>query len=87
MRGFCDYDALRQGIAQLTGGDISLTDAEYSIHALESYVNRFGKVAAREIQTMFSLNEDQLANAMMDLVSTGRYKTESCGSSYFAMPL
>ena len=86
IRGFCDYDALKQGIAQLTGGDISLTDAEYSIHALESYVNRFGKVAAREIQTMFSLNEDQLANAMMDLVGTGRYKTWNCETSYFVMP-
>lgn len=86
IRGFCDYDALKQGIAQLTGGDISLTDAEYSIHALESYVNRFGKVAAREIQTMFSLNEDQLANAMMDLVGTGHYKTQNCETSYFVIP-
>jgi hypothetical protein len=43
-------------------------------------------VAAREIKTMFSLNEDQLANAMMDLVGTGRYKTQNCETSYFVMP-
>ncbi|MBR0404233.1 MAG: DsbA family protein [Eggerthellaceae bacterium] len=86
IRGFCDYDAFRQRIAQLTDGDIILTDAEYSIHALESYVNRFGKAAAREVQTMFSLNEEQLANAMMDLMGTGHYKTQNCETSYFVMP-
>ena len=37
-------------------------------------------------KTMFSLDDMQLANAMMDLVSTGRYKTLSCGTSYFAVP-
>ena len=86
VQGYYDFDALKQAINQVTDGDINLTDAEFSTHALESYVDRFGKAAAREIQTMFSLNEAQLANAMMDLVSTGRYKTQSCGSSYFAMP-
>ena len=49
-------------------------------------MNRFGKVAAREIQIMFSLDDSQLANAMMDLVGTGRYKTETCGTSYFVLP-
>ncbi len=85
MNGYYDYTALKQAIAQLTHGDITLTDAEYSTHALEAYVDRFHKAAAREVQTMFSLNDSQLANAMMDLVSTGRYKTESCGTSYFVM--
>lgn len=87
VQGYYDFDALKQAINQVTDGEINLSDAEFSTHALEAYVDRFGKVAAREIQTMFSLNESQLANAMMDLVSTGRYKTQSCGSSYFVMPL
>ena len=86
VQGYCDFDTLKHAINQVTDGEISLTDAEFSTHALETYVDRFGKAAAREIQAMFSLNELQLANAMMDLVSTGRYKTQSCGSSYFAMP-
>ena len=86
LRGYFDYDAIKQAIGKLTDGEITLTDAEYSLHAVESYVDRFGKAAAREIQTMFSLNEAQLANVMMDLVSTGRYRTESCGNSYFVMP-
>jgi len=86
MRGYFDYTGIKQAIAQLTDGDISLSDAEFSIHALEAFVDRFGKVAAREIQTMFSLNDTQLANVMMDLVTTGRYKTQSCGSSYFVVP-
>ena len=84
--GYHSYDELKEAIVVVTEGEISLSDAEYSTHALETYVDRFGKAAAREIQIMFSLNDDQLANAMMDLVSTGRYKTQSCGSSYFAMP-
>ena len=87
VRGYHTFDELKQAIWQVTGGDISLSDAEYSTHAVETYVDRFGKAAACEIQTMFSLNDTQLANVMMDLVSTGRYKTQSCGSSYFAMPL
>ena len=86
-QGYSTFDELKQAIRQVTDGDISLSDAEYSTHALETYVNRFGKAAACEIQTMFSLDDAQLANAMMDLVGTGRYKTQSCGSSYFAMPL
>lgn len=86
-QGYRTFDELKQAIRQVTDGDISLTDAEYSEHALETYVDRFGKAAACEIQTMFSLNDAQLANAMMDLVGTGRYKTQSCGTSYFAMPL
>jgi len=86
MNGFYDFAAIKQAIAQLTGGDIDLPEAEYSIQALESYVDRFGKAAAREIQTMFSMNSAQLSNAMMDLVGTGRYKTVSCGTSYFVMP-
>ena len=85
-QGYHTYEELKQAIAQVTDGDIILSDAEFSTHAVETYVDRFGKAAAREIQTMFSLNDTQLANVMMDLVSTGRYKTQSCGTSYFAMP-
>ena len=86
IHGYHGFEEFRQVIAQLTEGDITLSEAEFSTHALEAYVDRWGKVAAREIQVMFSFNEAQLANAMMDLVSTGRYKTETCGSSYFVMP-
>ena len=85
-QGYHTFEELKQAISQVTGGDIILSDAEFSERALETYVDRFGKAAACEIQTMFSLNDAQLANAMMDLVGTGRYKTQSCGSSYFAMP-
>ena len=85
-QGYHTFEELKQAIGQVTGGDIILSDAEFSERALETYVDRFGKAAACEIQTMFSLNDAQLANAMMDLVGTGRYKTQSCGSSYFAMP-
>ena len=85
-QGYLTYEEMKRAIAQATEGDITLSDAEFSTHAVEAYVNRFGKAAAREIQTMFSLNDAQLANVMMDLVGTGRYKTQSCGTSYFAMP-
>lgn len=85
VQGYHTFEELKQAIAQATDGDINLSDAEFSTPALEAYVDRFGKVAAREIQTMFSLNDAQLANAMMDLASTGRYKTQSCGTSYFVM--
>ena len=84
-QGYRTFEEIKQAIRQVTDGDISLSDAEYSERALETYVDRFGKVAACEIQAMFSLNDAQLANAMMDLVSTGRYKTQSCGTSYFAL--
>ena len=86
IHGYHSFEELKEAITFVTGGNITLSDAEYSIGALETYVDRFGKVAAREIQTMFSLDDMQLANAMMDLVSTGRYKTLSCGTSYFAVP-
>ncbi|MBQ9042227.1 MAG: DsbA family protein [Eggerthellaceae bacterium] len=86
VQGYRNFDELKQAIAQITDGDISLSDAEFSTHAVESYVNRFGKAAAREVQTMFSLNDAQLANVMMDLVGTGRFKTQNCGTSYFVMP-
>ncbi len=86
VRGYFDYEGLKQAIAQVTDGEITLTEAEYSMHALEAYVDRFGKAAAREIQVMFSLNGEQLSNAVMDLVSTGRYKTQNCGTSYFVLP-
>ena len=86
VQGYRSFEELRQAIAMVTQGEIILSDAEFSTHAVEAYVDRFGKAAAREIQTMFSLNDAQLANVMMDLVSTGRYKTENCGTSYFAMP-
>lgn len=86
VSGYANYDGLKQAVGQLTDGEITLTEAEYSFAALESFINRYGKVAAREVQTTFSFNNDQLANAMMDLVSTGRYKTQNCGSSFFVMP-
>ena len=86
IQGYRSFEELKYAIGMVTEGKISLSDAEFSTHALEAYVDRFGKAAAREIQTMFSLDDSQLANAMMDLVSTGRYKTENCGTSYFAMP-
>ena len=84
--GYVGYDGLKQAVAQLTDGEITLSEAEYSFGALESFVQRFSKVVAREVQVMFSFNDDQLSNAVMDLVSTGRYKTQSCGSSYFVVP-
>lgn len=86
VQGYRNFEELKQAVAQITDGDISLSDAEFSTHAVESYVNRFGKAAAREVQTMFSLNDAQLANVMMDLVGTGRFKTQNCGTSYFVMP-
>ena len=86
MNGFYDFAALKQAIAQISGGDISLTDAEYSLGALVSFIDRFGKVAAREIQTMFSLDEVQLTNALVDLFGTGRYRKVDCGTSFFVMP-
>jgi len=85
VSGYRDYETLRQAIAQVSEGDISLSDAEFSIAAVEEYMGRFDKVAAREIQTMFSLNDAQLANVMMDLATTGRYETQSCGNSYFVV--
>ena len=86
MQGYHEFEDLRQAVYLVTDGEIVLTDAEFSTNALEAFVNRFGKVAAREIQIMFSLDDSQLANAMMDLVGTGRYKTETCGTSYFVLP-
>lgn len=86
VQGYRSYAELRQAVLRASDGAIEIGDAEYTIDALERYVDRFGKAAAREIQTMFSLDEAGLADAMMDLVGTGRYKTQSCGNSYFAMP-
>lgn len=86
VTGYHDFDELRQAIAQVSDGDISLSEAEFSLPALEAFIHRFGKVASREIQTMFSLNDAQLANVMMDLASVGGYKTLSCGNGYFVMP-
>ena len=86
VNGYLGFDGLRQAVAQLTDGNITLSETEYSLKALETFVQRFGKVAAREVQVAFSLSNDQLANAMMDLVSTGRYKTQDCGNSYFVVP-
>lgn len=86
VQGYRTYDELKQAIRQATDGDISLSDAEFSMAAVESFVDRFGKVAACEIQTMFSLNDAQLANVMMDLVGTGKYKTQNSGNSYFVTP-
>ena len=86
VRGYVGFDGLQEAVGRLTDGIITLSEAEYSFGALESFVHRYGKVAAREVQVMFSMNDNQLANAMMDLVSTGRYKTQNCGNSYFVMP-
>ena len=86
VQGYRTFDELKRAIAQVTDYEIILSDAEFSQHALEAYIDRFGKAAAQEIQTMFSLNDAQLANVMMDLVATGRYQTQSCGTSYFVMP-
>ena len=86
VSGYKSYDELRWIISQTTKGQVDPGEAEYSVESLERYVDRFGKAAAREIQVMFSLDEEGLADAMMDLVSTGRYTTQSCGSSYFALP-
>lgn len=85
MSGYCSYPQLRQAIVYVTGGDIDPGDAEYSIDALEAYMERFRKAAAREIKVMFSLDDGQLADAIMDLVSTGRYTTQSCQTSYFVV--
>lgn len=86
VAGYASFDGLKQAVAQLTDGVITLSEAEYSFGALEAFVQRFGKVAAREVQVLFSFSDNQLSNAVMDLVSTGRYKTQSCGSSYFILP-
>ena len=47
---------------------------------------RFRRCSRWTTCSSLSLDDMQLANAMMDLVSTGRYKTLSCGTSYFAVP-
>jgi len=86
VSGYCEYPQLRRAILFATGGEIDPGEAEYSIDALEAYMKRFGKAAEREIKIMFSLDDNQLADAVMDLVSTGRYTTQSCQSSFFVVP-
>lgn len=86
VQGYRNYAELRNAIVRVTDGAIELGAAQYSLDALEAYMQRFGKAAAREIQIMFSLSEEQLNDAMMDLVGTGLYTAKSCGSSYFAVP-
>jgi len=86
ISGYCSYQQLRQAILQATAGEIDPGDAEYSLEELEAYMERFGKAAAREIKVMYSLDDNQLADAVMDLVSTGRYTTQSCQTSFFAVP-
>ncbi|MGI6221244.1 MAG: DsbA family protein [Coriobacteriales bacterium] len=85
ISGYCSYQQLRQAILQVTGGAVDPGEATYSLEELEAYMERFGKAAAREIKVMFSLDDDQLADAIMDLVSTGRYTTQSCQTSFFAV--
>ena len=85
LSGYCEYPQLRRAIVLVTGGEVDPGDAEYTLDALEAYMARFGKAAAREIKVMFSLDDDQLADAVMDLVGTGRYTTQSCQTSYFAV--
>ena len=86
ISGYCDYSQLRRAISLATGGDVDPGDADYTLEALEAYMERYGKAAAREIKVMFSLDDDQLDDAVMDLVGTGRYTTQSCQTSYFAVP-
>ena len=84
--GYCGYSDLRRAIRMATSGEVDPGDATYSLEALESYMERYGKAAAREIEVMFSLDEAGLDDAIMDLVSTGRYTTQSCQTSFFAVP-
>lgn len=86
LSGYCSYPDLRKAIVHVTDGDIDPGDAEYTLEALEAYMERFGKAAAREIKVMFSLDDAQLDDAIMDLVSTGCYTTQSCQTSFFAVP-
>lgn len=86
LSGYCSYPELRQAILHVTGGEIDPGEAQYTVEALEAYMKRFGKSAAREIKVMFSLDDAQLDDAIMDLVSTERYTTQSCQTSFFVVP-
>lgn len=85
MQGFIEYDVLKTVIEEISSGEIRCIERDYSTEALIEYMSLFKKAAAIEIQTAFSLQEDELQKAIKTLSSTGMYYVQECGDSYFVV--
>lgn len=85
IQGFVEYDVLKTVIEEISSGEIRCTERDYSTEALIEYISLFKKAAAIEIQTAFSLQDDELQKAIKTLSNTGMYYVQECGDSYFVV--
>lgn len=81
LYGYVEYDTFKNVIEKITHGEITLNEDKAD---LNDYINYYGKVAAKELQVMFNLNDKELKELISD-----DYEIEECGTSYFvsAKPL
>lgn len=83
ISGYVGYGFLRDEILRLTGGELRMDDPEPAPEAVASFAADYGRVAAADIGTVFSLSGADLERMADDLVATGMFEREPCGDSWF----
>lgn len=83
IRGYQPTDTIAHAIAHITDGAIELTPPEYSQHRALELLDQFGRVAAEELRTVFSLTPETLIKVVQDLHAQGLVDIIPCGNSVF----
>ena len=83
IRGYQPVDNLAHAISRITGGAIELTPPEYSHSRALELLDQFGRVAAEELRTVFSLTPEALVQIVKDLHAQKLVDVIQCGNSFF----
>lgn len=83
IQGYHEFSYFKDAIEKLTDGEIKLNTKEFSLENLVDYVVKYGKVAAKEIQVAFDLEDDKLTSAIEELLETGMFAKVVRGNGYF----
>ena len=81
--GYSEFAFFQSAIEELTEGEIKLETPEYTPEAAAAFVSTYGRVMARELQVLFDLSDEELAQATDALLATGTFEKEERGTSYY----
>ncbi len=83
LRGYMTTDDFDRAVKELTGDGLRFERPMMSMDMLAAFVSKYGRVAEKEIQTLFALNSEQTEQAVDMLADSERFKREYRGSSFF----
>jgi predicted DsbA family dithiol-disulfide isomerase len=87
LRGYQRFESFTAVIDTLSEGVLRMESPNRTPESIESFVNRYGRVAPVEIDTVFDLSAAEREKMVAALQGAGRLRQVGAGNGYFLEPV